>query len=157
MANWFEDLTKTMADDKLPRRQAMRRIAGTVAGMAVASLLPAQAEAMADDLKKYCSFPCKDCSCNFANCKGNPNPNCYCFTTLSAYPFSKGGCGCNAFCSQLQTCSNSKKCPVGSFCATQTFCNCDFTQGVCIPYCVGKNKNCQPGSGHGLTVTGRVV
>jgi len=153
MVHWFEDLTKTMADDKLPRRQAMLRIAGTVAGMAVAALLPAQALAKADHLQKHCHIPCRDCSCIFENCKGNPNTNCYCFTTLS----NKGGCGCNSFCSQQPTCSKSNKCPKGSFCAVETGCNCGFTQGVCIPYCVGKHKNCQLGSGHGLTVTGRVV
>ncbi len=40
MAKWFEDLTKTMADEKLPRREVIRRLAGSVAGIALASLLP---------------------------------------------------------------------------------------------------------------------
>ena len=37
MAHWFEDLSKTVADEKIGRRTAMRRVAGTVAGAALAS------------------------------------------------------------------------------------------------------------------------
>src|SRR5689334_576711 len=33
MAHWLEDLTKTMADEKMGRRTAMRHVAGTVAGI----------------------------------------------------------------------------------------------------------------------------
>ena len=36
MAQWFEDLTKTFGDEKMGRRTAMRRMAGTVAGAAFA-------------------------------------------------------------------------------------------------------------------------
>ncbi len=36
MANWLEDLSKTVADEQLPRRVAMRRIAGGVTGVALA-------------------------------------------------------------------------------------------------------------------------
>lgn len=151
MTHWLEDLTKTMADDKLPRRQAMRRIAGSVTGVALASLLPGQVLAKTNHLKKTCSTPCGCSICDFNNC--NVNNNCYCFFELSG----KGGCGCNSFCSQSPTCSCTSKCPKGSFCAVETGCNCGTSSGVCIPYCVGKNKHCQLGSGHGLTVTGRVV
>jgi hypothetical protein len=153
MVHWFEDLTKTVADDKLPRRQAIRRIAGSVTGIALASLLPGQVWARADHLKKTCSTPCKDCSggCDFNNCNGNNN--CYCFFELSG----KGGCGCNSFCSQVPTCSGSSKCPKGTFCVVETGCNCGSSSGVCIPYCVGKNKNCQLGSGHGPTATSHLL
>ncbi len=45
MANWLEDLTKMVADDKLTRRQAVGRIAGVVAGATLATWLPEQAQA----------------------------------------------------------------------------------------------------------------
>jgi len=40
MASWFEDVTKTLADEKIGRRTALRRVAGTVAGAALASAIP---------------------------------------------------------------------------------------------------------------------
>ena len=155
MANWFEDLTKTMADEKLPRRQAIRRIASSVTGVALASLLPGQVWAETNHLKKTCFTPCNGCNqgCDFNNCNGNNN--CYCFIDGSS---AKGGCGCNSFCSQTPPCSRSTDCSKGSFCSTYNACtNCGGSSGVCIPYCTGKNKNCQLGSGHGLTATGRAL
>jgi hypothetical protein len=147
MAHWFEDLTKTVADEKLPRRQALRRIAGSVTGMALASLLPAQALARADHLKKHCSNPC-NCSCGFVNCNGNTN--CFCFLGLDG----KGVCGCNSYCSQVSPCTNSSQCKKGFGCITANGCTgCSSSTGVCIPYCAGKHKNCQLGGSHsGKTV-----
>ena len=42
MANWLEDLTKTVSDNKLTRRQVVRRMGGVVAGAALAAWLPEQ-------------------------------------------------------------------------------------------------------------------
>ena len=40
MANWFENLTKSVADEKIGRRTALRRVAGGVAGVALAGAVP---------------------------------------------------------------------------------------------------------------------
>src|SRR5258706_8619335 len=42
MANWLEDLTHMVSDDKLPRREALRRMVGVVAGATLAAWLPEQ-------------------------------------------------------------------------------------------------------------------
>jgi hypothetical protein len=142
MANWFEDVTKTLADEKIGRRTAMRRVAGTVAGVALASGIPAVA------LAKTKACPTGGtCSNPFTNCAGNANTNCYCFTKLGGKPV----CGCNSFCSQSPTCSSSSKCAKGTVCIVETGCGCQSSSGVCVPACKGKNKNCQLGSGHGTT------
>ncbi len=155
MANWFEDITKTMADEKLPRRVAIRRISGTIVGVTLASLLPGQALANArPDGKAKCSGPI-NCSSPPGSyfCPNNPNPNCACFTNI------KGGgtCGCNSYCSQVPTCNSSHDCSKGTFCAVSTGCNCGYSSGVCIAKCIGKNKNCQlGGAGTGLTAIGHL-
>jgi hypothetical protein len=46
MTDWFEDLSTTLADGTLSRRQVVRRIAGTVAGVAFAFWFPEQALAI---------------------------------------------------------------------------------------------------------------
>ncbi len=155
MANWFDDLSRRMADEKLPRRAIMRKIAGSVVGMTLAFLLPGQALAKANALSRHCTTPCNGCtqSCDFDNCNGNFN--CYCFFRNGTAAL--GGCGCNILCSQGQPCTSSSQCPGGSFCATQTACTCNATSGICVPFCTGKNKNCQPPGGHGLTASGRLL
>src|SRR5258708_32543996 len=42
MANWLEDLTHMGSDDQLPRREALRRMVGVVAGATLAAWLPEQ-------------------------------------------------------------------------------------------------------------------
>jgi hypothetical protein len=149
MAHWFEDLTKTMADDKLPRRQAIRRIAGSVAGVALASWLPEQALATNLPGKNQCGYG-GSCDWGFTNCHGNPNYNCFCFTGAPGAPAVF--CGCNSYCSQSPTCKRQRHCPRGTVCSTSNGCTgCSPYSGVCIPKCMGKNKNCTLGSGHGLT------
>jgi len=37
MANWLEDLTHMVSDDTLPRREALRRMVGVVAGATLAA------------------------------------------------------------------------------------------------------------------------
>jgi hypothetical protein len=144
MANWFEDVTKTLADEKIGRRTALRRVAGTVAGVALAGAIPGMALAAS-------GCPAGgNCSIGFTNCAGNPNTNCYCFDGVKSK--GKGKCGCNQFCSQLPVCTSQAGCSKGTFCSFFTGCNCSGTSGVCITKCVGKNKNCQLGSGHGATV-----
>src|SRR5579885_2961841 len=145
MANWFENVTKTLADDKISRRTALRRVGGTVAGVAAASAIPGLALAKGN---KHCPNGGLTCTNgNLYNCVGISNSNCYCFTSLSG----KAVCGCNSYCSQIPTCSSSQKCPKGSVCIVSTGCNCSSSQGVCVPACKKKNKNCQLGSGHGST------
>ena len=149
MANWFDDLTKTIADDKIGRRTAIRRVAGTVVAVVVASALPASAEARG---KKQCPVG-SDCSIDSPNCMYNPNPNCYCFTQTNGKPV----CGCNSYCSQIPTCASSADCSRGYTCITANGCTgCGTSSGVCVPRCKGKNKNCQLGSGHGPTAAHRL-
>jgi len=144
MANWFEDVTKTLADEKIGRRTALRRVGGTVAGVALAGAIPGLALAA----NKRCPGGGGNCSIGFSNCTG-PNTNCYCFSDIK---HAKATCGCNSFCSQIPLCTSDSGCSKGSKCVAPTGCNsCSPTQGVCIPLCRGKNKNCQLGSGHGST------
>jgi hypothetical protein len=143
MANWFEDVTKTLADEKIGRRTALRRVGGTVAGVAVASAIPGLALART----KACPTPGTCTGQGYTNCQGNPNTNCYCFEKLGGKAF----CGCNSYCAQVPPCSSSQKCARGTSCAVLTGCNCVSSAGVCIPNCKGKNKNCVLGSGHGTT------
>lgn len=151
MVNWFEDLSKTLGDDRLPRRQAMRRIAGSITGIALVSWLPGQALAKVNPESKQCPTGCgcaTDCPCAF-----NQNGNCFCFFTVEG----KGVCGCNTLCSQSPSCSSSSQCSKGYTCITSNGCTSCLgpPAGVCVPKCKGKHKNCHLGSGHGLTATGR--
>jgi hypothetical protein len=143
MANWFEDVTKTLADEKIGRRTAMRRVGGTVAGVALAGAIPGMALAK----NKHCPGAGNCTNFNFTNCVGNTNTNCFCFTKLGGKPV----CGCNSYCSQVPTCSSSSKCAKGTSCIVSTGCNCSNSAGVCVANCKGKNKNCILGSGHGTT------
>lgn len=152
VTNWFEDFTKTLGDDKMGRRTAIRRVAGTVAGIAIASALPGSLQARTS---KHC--PSGGCSCGISdcqNCVGISNTNCFCWYSISG----KAVCFCNSYCSQLSSCSKSSKCSKGYVCIVSTGCNCSYSQGVCVPNCVKKKyRNCQLGSGHGATVAGRVL
>jgi hypothetical protein len=138
MANWFENITKTLADGKLSRRQMMTKMAGFTTATALAALIPAgEAFAATPDKRSHsCKYPgC--CSCDqFMNCdlKKYGNTNCYCFQKLGPYP---GVCGCNTYCSSLIECIDQASCPTGYTCITSTGCGC--TQGFCIQKC---NKTC---------------
>jgi hypothetical protein len=144
MANWFETITKTLADEKIGRRTALRRVGGTVAGVALAGALPELALAK----KSQCPGGGGNCSVGFSNCN-NSNTNCYCFTETSG----KAVCGCNEYCSQAPSCSSNKQCGKGNACITANGCTgCGTSTGVCIANCAKKkNRNCQLGSGHGTT------
>jgi hypothetical protein len=153
MAHWLEDLTKTIADDKLTRRQAVRRMVGALAGATLASWLPEQALAKHIPWKKQCKYG-SNCSACCVNCNGNSNTNCYCFTEVGDIPV----CGCNSYCSQTPTCTSSANCKKGFVCITANGCTgCGTSYGVCIAKCKGKHKDCQLGDGHGLTVSGKVL
>src|SRR5215469_17842988 len=123
MAHWFEDLTKTLGDDQIGRRTAIRRIAGTLAGTAFASAIAKIAEAK----RNYCTGY-GGCNSFFDNCLNDSNTNCYCFEQLGG----KAVCGCNSYCSQIPTCSQSMKCPKTYACIVSTGCNCSTSQGVCV-------------------------
>jgi hypothetical protein len=129
MANWFETVTKTLADDKLSRRKAMRKAAGAAAGIALAAFIPGEAFAASDT----CTPP-GNCSIGFATCGHNINGNCNCYTKHGT-GIRASQCGCNVFCSQIQTCTNSHGCPAGSFCAFFSGCDCTGTTGYCVPKC----------------------
>ena len=142
MSNWFEGLTKTLADETLSRRLALQRIASSAVGGALALWLPEAA--FAQTRHNYaCNMP--------GNCNGQPYPNCnplnancYCFTELTT---GKGKCGCNMYCDGFYGCTNNSQCTKGWFCATQIGCAC--TSGWCIQYC---NKTCRLStSGSGKT------
>ena len=145
MSNWFEDLTKTLAEDTLPRRQAIRRISGTVAGFVLASWLPEQAYAAG--MGKHSCKNTLSCSGQPAqNCGVNKYNNCFCFQKIGTS--NKGVCGCNSYCSSLQVCSSQSGCPTGYACITSTGCSC--AGGVCILKCT---KTCQLDS----NLTGRTA
>jgi hypothetical protein len=153
MAQWFEDLTKIIADEKMGRRSAIRHVAGTIAGIVGASAIPNIALARQTE-KCTCGNSCSGECGNGGNCPGNPNPNCYCFIQLG------GGfaCGCNSYCSQTPTCANSSQCKKGFVCITFNGCtSCQGYTGVCVARCRGKHKNCQLGSGHGTTAAGPML
>ncbi|MHB8599054.1 MAG: hypothetical protein ACYDER_19855 [Ktedonobacteraceae bacterium] len=64
MTNWFESITKTLADEKLSRRQMMTKVARFTTTIALAAILPA-GEAFAatsDRGGHYCKYP-SCCSC----------------------------------------------------------------------------------------------
>lgn len=137
MANWFETVTKTLADDKLSRRQAMKKAAGVTAAVAMASLVPAgEAFAATPDRGHKCSNPGTCSGTAFTNCqkKLNPQLNCYCFQKIGS---TNGVCGCNSFCSSLTACSSQSGCPSGFACISNNGCGC--TTGVCIAKC---NSTC---------------
>jgi len=144
MANWFEDVTKTLADEKIGRRTALRRVGGTVAGVALAGAIPGLALAK----KNQCPNGGGNCTIGFSNCN-NPNTNCFCFTDISG----KAVCGCNSYCSQIPVCSSDKTCGKAGKCISANGCTgCGTSTGVCVPNCAKKkNKNCVLGSGHGTT------
>jgi hypothetical protein len=98
MANWFEDVTKTLADEKIGRRTALRRVGGTVAGVALAGAIPGMALAK---VNKHCPQG-GNCTIGFTECQKQGNSNCFCFTDTNG----KGACGCNSYCSQIPTCSD---------------------------------------------------
>ncbi len=63
MTNWFESITKTLGDDKLSRRQMVKKAAGITATAALASLLPTgEALAATPDRGHHCKYP--------GNCSG---------------------------------------------------------------------------------------
>jgi hypothetical protein len=136
MANWFETVTKTLGDEKLSRRKAMKTAVGVAAAAALAAVIPG--EAFAAEKKKHHKnhHACK----NPGNCNGSPfnncgtNPNCYCFEN---YGSTKGTCGCNSYCASIAPCTKNSDCGKGNVCIGSTGCGC--TSGFCIPVC---NKTC---------------
>ena len=149
MSNWFEDLTKTLANETLPRRQAIRRISGTVAGFVLASWLPGQAFASSNQ-NHHCGPPVGSCMGTFPSCGINKYNNCYCFQKMGT-PFG-GVCGCNSYCSSLPFCTANAQCPKGYGCVTNTGCAC--TGGICILKCT---RTCQfPSNGAGRTAVATV-
>lgn len=147
MADWFEDLTKTMGEAKMGRRTAMRRVAGILAGGALASLIPDMALAR----KKSCRVG-GTCSTGFPHCPGNTNPNCYCLTDING----KARCGCTGPCGQ-EFCLNDAACGKGQFCSILNGCTgCGSSGGVCIQKCPGSNTRCMLGNRHGVTAAGHM-
>ncbi len=129
MTNWFEDISKTMADEKLSRRQSLRRIAGSVAGVTLATWIPGQVLAKSG----ACHNPAT-CGGTFSPC--GHNKNCFCFLDAST---GKGNCGCivNICNKNEKTCKTDKDCSSGSFCAKKTCCP---HPNVCLPKC---GKSCK--------------
>lgn len=135
MADWFEDLSKIMADEQMGRRTAMRRVASTLAGGALASLLPELALAR----RKSCQVG-GTCSTGFQNCPGNPNSNCYCLTDITG----KVACICDQPCGL--SCAGNPVCGKGAVCVVNVPCtDCGSATGVCMCKCVRKHKNCTYG------------
>ena len=134
MANWFETITKTLADDKLSRRQAMKKAAGITAAVAMAAAIPAgEAFAATPDNGKYtCKAPGTCSGAPFNNCylKKYNNTNCFCFEHINK---TTGVCGCNSYCASSAPCSSQADCASGYACISNTGCGC--TTGLCVPKC----------------------
>lgn len=143
MAHWFEELTKTLADEKMSRRRATRRISGLVGGAVLAGFWFPEQTLAESNRSLLCKHP-GTCSTPFHNC-GN-NPNCYCFERLST---GKGVCGCNTICNDA-FCKSQSDCQAGYVCVTNTGCAC--ATGYCTPKC---SKTCPSISNHaGRTAAG---
>lgn len=137
MANWFDQVTKTLADKKLGRRQAMKTIAGTVAGVAIAGYLPETALALK---KRGCSV--QSCG-SYTNCPKSPNTNCFCFASVNG----KAGCGCDYPCGSVPNCTKNSDCGAGHYCSL----TCCGTMD-CVQSCT---KTCTLSSIHaGKTASG---
>lgn len=128
MAYWFENLTKSLADEKLSRRVAIQRVASTLTGGVLALWLPGAALAQTEH-HQFCAMP--------GTCSGQPYPqcnkhnsNCYCFMQLNT---RKGICGCNMYCDGLYPCNRNSDCGTGFFCSTNIGCSC--TSGWCVQAC----------------------
>ncbi len=132
MSGWFDGVTRTLANDTLPRRKVIRGIAGTIAGVTLASWLPGTA--FAQSKNKHTCRPASTCDGFPPNC--GSNPNCYCFRRIGS---GKGVCGCNASCSSLSSCSRQSDCAKGYACINQTGCSC--SQGICIQRCTKTCSN----------------
>ena len=135
MSDWFKEVTKTLADGTLTRRQALRRIAGSTAGAALVLCLPGSVLAQSKEPHTCTNRGCLPGCCHkwsdYTNC--GTNQNCYCFSTFTADGF-KGACGCNFRCytPTATPCSHKSHCPKGYFCAFGTVCGCP---GLCVQYC----------------------
>ncbi len=133
MANWFETITKTLADDKLSRRSAMKKAAGVTAAAALAAVIPAgEAFAATPDKGHSCKNPGTCSGPPFSNCglKKWNNTNCYCFEKIGS---TAGSCGCNTYCASAPPCSSQSNCASGYVCISNTGCGC--TTGVCVQKC----------------------
>ncbi len=119
MANWFDQVTKTMADKKLGRRQAMKTIAGTVAGAALAGYLPETALA-----------------------NKNSNTNCFCFANIKG----KADCGCDYLCSSATHCTKNSDCGKGHYCSITCCGTMDCIQN-CNSTCVLGSGHGKTGAG----------
>ena len=143
MAHWFDELTHMLANEKLSRRHAARRISSIVTAVVLTSFwVPEQVLAQSEN-----TLTCKHtgtCSTNFHNCGGNPN--CYCFQRLDS---GKGVCGCNTYCNDA-FCRKQSDCATGYVCITNTGCAC--STGYCAPKCT---KTCTLDANHsGRTAAG---
>ena len=154
MANWFEDFTKTVADEKIGRRTAIRRVAGTLIGATLASTLPSLTLAKS----KQCLYG-GTCSNGFPNCTNNPN--CYCFTGAR---LGTAHCLCNDYCSSISSfdrgaCQKNSDCPKGQACTKYNGCSgCGNETGICFYQCKGQHKNCTLPTGRtGMTGTGHLL
>lgn len=147
MNSWFDELTKFLANDKLSRRQIMRRAAGTVAGVLLTSVLPGQVLALGQHPSKHtCQNPFT-CNGNYYLCGSNEYADCYCFTN----PAGTGTCGCDTYCQNTKPCLQNTDCSKRHFCAIGTCCPGDM--GVCLPKCT---KTCRlDANGVGMTAAHR--
>ena len=133
MANWFDDLTKTLADASLTRRQALKHIAGTATAVVLAFWLPEQALA-ANQPNHHCTLG-GGCMGSFLYCGHNKYENCYCMNQMGR---NYGVCVCNTYCASAPPCSHSSQCGIGYACVTNNGCGC--TIGFCMQKCT---KTCQ--------------
>ena len=86
MANWFETITKTLADDRLSRRQAVKKAAGVTAATVVAAIIPTSNAFTAIFDSGHTCKRYGNCSSDFMGCEYRKyhNPACICFQKLGS-------------------------------------------------------------------------
>lgn len=153
MSDWFHDITKTLADNTLSRREAVKKIAVTIAGTALASWFPGIALARSQFGKCPDCIPngCNSCSCFTGGC--SHNNNCLCLFKLDSQ--EEWLCGCIEYCASAKPCTRQSDCGKGSFCSTNNGCACP-PNGICVQKCtktchlaaegVGRTTACIPSS-----------
>ncbi len=141
MKEQFENLTRALAHGSLSRREVIRTMAGTIAGISMASWFSGTALAQSEH-----THTCKHygtCSNSFSNCelKRYHNTNCFCLQQIGT---TRGVCCCNGVCdcdassTQPCICTSQSNCPSGYFCITNTGCGC--STGLCLQKC---NSTCR--------------
>jgi hypothetical protein len=151
MGSWIDGMARVLASG-LSRREALRRLAGGAAGVAVALSLGDEAEAKKKDpetkacrrlcataggkkAKKKCVKACRKSACSSDACAGGTqlcgsSPTCACIATTEGVPVCLEVAVVS--CTNRPPCTSSGDCAAGQVCAGAGCCE---GQGICLPRC----------------------